>query len=84
MAKRTITLTGPEGQPISVNVGPSRQVGAIRITHLSDCWAPSVHRTLANAVTGPNQTPMWNGCTRWAIAIDVNDQPAGDWLPATK
>lgn len=81
---RTITATAPDGTPVSVNVGPTRQVAAIRIIHLSGGWAVTVHKTVEAAITGPNQTPMWNTCTRWALPIGADDQPAGPWLPATK
>jgi hypothetical protein len=87
--KRTITATAPDGQSVSVNVGPTRAVGAIRITGFT-CqdgtteWMVTVHKTLLNAIAGPNQTPAWNNKIRWAIAIDAADQAAGGWAYATK
>lgn len=90
MTKRQITATAPDGTPISVNVGPARQIAAIRITggfestKSNGQWLVTVHKTLPNAITGPNQTPCWNGSPRWAIAIDENDQPVGPWLAASK
>jgi hypothetical protein len=93
-SKRTITATAPDGTTVSANVGPTRVVGAIRITCGDKIdggswgdgsrWLVTVHKTLANAITGPNQTPMWNHCQRWAIAINDNDQATGEWMGASK
>lgn len=83
-AKRTITVTAPDGHKVSVNVGPTRAVAAIRIILLDGGWTPSVHRTLEAAITGPNQTPNWNTCPRYAVAIGADDQPTGPLLPAHK
>jgi hypothetical protein len=89
--KRTITATAPDGAQVSINVGPKRDVGAIRITDFGadafgagDRWLVTVHKTLPNAITGPNQTPAWNTYKRHAIAIGADDQPVGRWLPASK
>lgn len=90
--KRTLTATAPDGQTVTANVGPTRTVGAIRImdtTGFTGCdptdrWLVTVHKTLTNAVTGPNQTPAWNGHTRYAVAIGTDDQPVGRWVPCTK
>lgn len=94
MTKRQITATAPDGTQVTINVGPKRVVGAIRIMDVSTwgaeytarhgAWYITVHKTVENAITGPNQTPMWNKHTRWAIAIDANDQASGAWLPASK
>lgn len=92
MTKRTITATAPDGTEVSVNVGRTRQVGAIRITDAQAAggwgdgsrWLVTVHRTMPNAVTGPNQTPAWNSFPRWAVEIDADDRPAGEWFPASK
>lgn len=90
MTKRTITATAPDGTEVRVNVGPKRAVGAIRITDFGTAaaggrrWLVTVHKTLPNAITGPNQTPMWNSYTRWAIEIGADDQAVGKWLPASK
>lgn len=63
--KRTITATAPDGTTVSINVGPTRVVGAIRITDGSrlegggwgrdgsEKWLVTVHKTLPNAITGP-------------------------------
>jgi hypothetical protein len=82
--KRTITATAPDGTEVSVNVGPKREVGAIRVTDLFGELLVTVHKTLPNAITGPNQTPIWNSCRRWAIEIGADDRPVGRWLPASK
>jgi hypothetical protein len=90
-AKRTLTATAPDGEIVTVNVGPKRQVGAIRITDASSRggwgdgskWLVTVHQTLELAVTGPNQTPAWNSFPRFATAIDAADQP-GEWFGASK
>jgi hypothetical protein len=90
MTKRMITVTTPTGQVESVNVGPKRAVGAIRITDFghdatgAQVWLVTVHKTLPNAITGPNQTPAWNSYKRYAIEIGADDQPTGEWLPASK
>lgn len=91
MTKRQITATAPDGTQVTVNVGPKREVVAIRITggfptDVDDNgqWIVSVHKSLDAAITGPNQTPMWNNRARWAVAIDANDQASGAWLPASK
>lgn len=44
----------------------------------------TIHKTLENAITGPNQTPEWNQYKRYAIAINENDAPVGPWLGASK
>lgn len=89
---RTITATAPDGTQVSTNVGAKRAVGAIRIMdtrawgaeHVARFgpWLVTVHRTLDLAVRGSNQTTAWNGYTRWAIEIDANDKPAGQWFGA--
>jgi hypothetical protein len=92
MPKRTIAATAPDGTAVSVSVGPRRAVGAIRITNFtwrkqedgSPWWVVSVHKSLELAITGSNQTPEWNSCPRWAIAIGPDDQPAGTWQAASK
>ncbi len=89
---REITVTAPDGETITVRVGAKRVVGAIRLMDVRDrggdwaqwTWIDSVHKTLENAITGPNQTPNWNTIPRVAIAIGADDQPVGDWLPASK
>lgn len=87
---RTITATAPDGTQVSVNVGAKRVVGAIRITGAPGGWGDgskwlvTVHKTLPNAITGPNQTPVWNSYPRWAVEIGTDDQPVGRWLPASK
>ncbi len=86
-ATRTLTATAPDGTKVEINVGAKRAVGAIRITDFSafgDGWLVTVHKTIDNAITGPNQTPEWNSFTRWAIEIDADDQTTGKWLPASK
>ena len=90
-SKRWITLTAPDGTTVeTTGLGKDRKVGAVRIMWFTEDfgggarWLTTVHKTLANAITGPNQTPQWNGLTRWAIEIDENDQPVGTWVPATK
>lgn len=94
-SKRRITATAPDGARVeSDGLGPKRVVGAIRIMdtrswgaeHVAKWgpWLVTVHRTLDLAITGPNQTPAWNHHTRWAIAIGDDDQPTGDWVPASK
>lgn len=93
-AARTLTATAPDGTPVSVNVGPKRVVGAIRIMDVSGWgaeylaahgpWLVTVHKTLANAVTGSNGSPTWNGTTRHAVEIGTDDQPVGTWIPASK
>lgn len=83
-SKRTITATAPDGATVSINVGPKRAVAAIRITKLCGEWLVSAHKTLPNAITGPNQTPCWNGAERHAIEIGAGDAPVGPWYGATK
>jgi hypothetical protein len=95
MTKRQITATAPDGTTVqSTGLGAKRAIGAIRIMdtrswgaeHVAKWgpWLVTVHKTLENAITGPNQTPEWNSYTRWAIAIDENDQPVGEWFGASK
>lgn len=93
-AQRTITATAPDGTVVTANVGAKRVVGAIRITDFGTGregwaadehnWLVTVHKTLPNAITGPNQTPMWNSFKRYAIEIGADDQPVGPWLGASK
>jgi len=47
-------------------------------------WLVTVHKSLEHAITGPGQAAEWSRWERWAIAIDENDQPVGDWYPASK
>ncbi len=85
-AKRQITATAPNGRTVeTTGLGAKRVVGAIRVMVLPDGdHLVTVHKTLQNAITGPNQTPIWNKYPRWAIAIDENDQPVGKWFGASK
>lgn len=91
MTTRTITATAPDGTEVSVNVGAKRAVGAIRITDAlasggwgdGSRWLVTVHKTLPNAITGPNQTPAWNRFPRWAAPVAEGDA-VGGWLPASK
>jgi len=87
MAKRTINFTAPDGTPLSVNVGPKRQVGAVRALDVrpfeADAegrqrWIISVRGTVTAAIKGPNQTPSWNRMPRHVLLIDDNDQPTPD------
>lgn len=83
MAKRTITFTAPDGQSLSVNVGPKRNVSAIRVLDFTGedgdgTWLISIHGTVQAALTGANQTPMWNSFPRYVLVIDDNDQPTPD------
>lgn len=92
MSNREITVTAPDGEIVTIRVGAKRQVGAIRLMDVRkavDCfvgqtWIDTVHRTVTNAITGPNQTPEWNNFPRWAIEIGADDQPVGEWLGASK
>ena len=86
MTTRAITATAPDGTPVATTgLGAKRVVGAIRIMQWPDgTHLVTVHKTLDNAITGPNQTSVWNKYSRWAIAIDENDQPVGPWLAASK
>lgn len=85
-AKRTITFTAPDGQELSVNVGPTRKISAIRILDFLDWdgyeegyrWAISLHGTVQAALTGPNQSSSWNILPRHVLLIDENDQPTPD------
>lgn len=94
MSSREITVTAPDGESITIRVGAKRQVGAIRLMDVRKAtgdfaaagatWIDTVHKSLPNAITGPNQTPMWNRFPRVAIEIGADDQPVGDWVPASK
>lgn len=85
MNKRAITATAPNGTQVSTNVGPKRAVGAIRVMQWPDgTYLVTVHKTLNNAITGPNQTPAWNSYPRHAIEIGANDQTVGPWFGASK
>lgn len=82
-AKRTIQFTAPDGQPLSVNVGPKRKVSAIRVLDFTgeagdSNWLISIHGTVQAALTGPNQTPMWNRFPRHVLIIGEDDQPTAD------
>lgn len=86
-AKRTINFTAPDGTPLSVNVGPKRQVSAVRVLDYQafdpaaegvDRWMISVHGTVMAAVKGPNQTPSWNVMPRHVLLIEEGDQPSRD------
>lgn len=89
---RTIAVTAPDGEVVEINVGAKRVVGAIRLMDVRNAtggfkgqtWIDTVHKSLPNAITGPNQTPMWNRFPRVAIEIGADDQPVGEWLPASK
>lgn len=93
-SSREITATAPDGTTVTARVGVKRVVGAIRIMDTRPWgqaevdqhgpWLVTVHKTLPNAITGPNQTPAWNSNKRWAIEIDSDDQPTGPWLGASK
>ena len=86
MTKRQITATAPNGRTVTTTgLGAKRTVGAIRIMVLPDGdHLVTVHKTLTNAITGPNQTPVWNKYPRWAIEIGADDKPVGPWLGASK
>lgn len=83
-AKRTINFTAPDGTPLSVNVGPKRHVSAIRVLDFTSedgdgtGWLISIHGTVQAALTGPNQTPMWNRFPRHVLLIEEGDQPSSD------
>jgi hypothetical protein len=86
-AKRTINFTAPDGTPLCVNVGPKRQVSALRVLDYRgfdptaegvNRWMISIHGTVTAAIKGPNQTPSWNVLPRHVLLIEEGDQPSRD------